>query len=345
MERTNGLDANPQQPEQIFQSAFTCASTGMAIVAIDGHWLDVNPSLCEIVGYSKEELLQMTFQDITHLDDLSADLEFVRQLLEGEIRSYKMEKRYFHKTGTIVWVLLSVSLTRDAANQPLHFISQITDITERKHAEETLRQSEERYRTLFNSIDEGFCIIEILFNQQGEPVDYLFLEMNPLFKRYTQLNRITLGKTVRELYPDIEQWWIDTYGKVALTGEPIRFEKEFKSINHWFDVYAFRYGGTDSRKVAVLFNDITERKLAGFELEQMQQSLDERVKQLEAALAEVKTLQGIIPICAYCKSIRNDENFWVQVEEYIAHHSKANFSHGICPECYKNVMAELNSSK
>jgi PAS domain S-box-containing protein len=345
MERTNGLNTNSQQLEQIFQSAFTDAPVGMAIVALDGHWLDVNPSLCEIVGYSKEELLQMTFQNITHPDDLSADLAFVHQLLEGEIRSYKMEKRYFHKNGHIIWVLLSGSMTRDAANQPLYFIAQITDISERKYAEEALRQSEARYRTLFDSMDEGFCLIEILFDENNQPINYLFLEMNPSFKEHTGLNRVVVGKTIVELYPDIEKWWIDTYGKVALTGEPIRFEKEFKSINHWFDVYAFRFGGPESRKVAVLFDDITERKLAGFELEQLRQSLDQRVKELEAVTMEVKTLQGIIPICSYCKSIRSDENFWVQVEEYITHHSNAHFSHGICPKCYENVIAELGGLK
>jgi len=75
----------------------------------------------------------------------------------------------------------------------------------------------------------------------------------------------------------------------------------------------------------------------------MRQSLDDRVKELETVAAEVKPLQGIIPICSYCKNIRNDENFWVQVEEYITHHSKALFSHGICPKCYENVIAELDS--
>src|SRR5437868_959295 len=83
--------------------------------------------------------------------------------------------QFFHKQGHIIWVSLSVSLTRDDSGKPLHFIAQIVDITEKKNIENTLEQSEERYRTLFHSIDEGFCIIEILFDEQGKPIDLLFL--------------------------------------------------------------------------------------------------------------------------------------------------------------------------
>jgi PAS domain S-box-containing protein len=315
MERTNRFELDAYQQEQIFQSAFTYAPIGMAIIAVDGQWLDVNPSLCEFTGYSKEELLQITFQAITHPDDLAIDMALACQLIAGEIRTYKIDKRYFHKQGHIIWASLNVSMTHDASGQPLYFIAQIKDINERIQAVENLRESEQRYRILFDSIDEAFCIIDVQFDENDKPVDYVFLEMNPAFRKYNGLERIDVGKTILELYPDIEMWWIDTYGKIALTGDAVRFEKEFNSICHWFDVYAFRIGGPESRKVAILFNDITKRKHVGFEIEEMRQNLAQRVKELEVALAEVKTLQGIVPICSYCKNIRNDKNFWVQVEE------------------------------
>ena len=127
---------------QQFASAFEYAAIGMALVSPTGRWLKVNHSLCEITGYSAEELTQKTFQDITHPEDLDRDLAYVRQMLAGEIRSYQMEKRYFHKKGHSVWILLSVSLVRDAQGQPVHFISQIQDITGRKHLEDQLRQSQ-----------------------------------------------------------------------------------------------------------------------------------------------------------------------------------------------------------
>ncbi len=128
-----------RESEERFSSAFEHAAIGMALVAPDGRWLKVNRALCESVGYTTEELLGRTFQDITHPDDLQADLGVLRQMLTGELRTHQMEKRYFHKQGHVVWVLLTVSLVRTAAGQPLYFIAQIQDITDRKRNEERLR--------------------------------------------------------------------------------------------------------------------------------------------------------------------------------------------------------------
>jgi PAS domain S-box-containing protein len=132
------------ESEQRFRKAFEFAAIGMALVAPDGRFLQANDSLCQLVGYTAAELRERTFQDITYPDDLEADLHFVEQMLDGRIRSYQMEKRYFHRLGHIVWVLLSVSLVRTREGAPLHFISQIQDITERKRAEEDLARSQAR---------------------------------------------------------------------------------------------------------------------------------------------------------------------------------------------------------
>ena len=135
-----------------------------------------------------------------------------------------------------------------------------TNITERKLAEIALHESEERYHNLFNSIDEGFCVIEMIFDEREKPVDYRFLEVNPTFEKQTGL-RDAVGKRVLELVPGIESHWFETFGKVALTGEPIRFVNEAKSMqSRWFDAYALRVGAPESRNVAIVFNDITERK-------------------------------------------------------------------------------------
>jgi diguanylate cyclase (GGDEF)-like protein/PAS domain S-box-containing protein len=120
----------------------------MALVAPDGRWLQVNQSLCKLVGYTEQELLATTFQAITHPDDLETDLMYVRQMLAGAIQTYQMEKRYFHKSGNVIWGLLSVSLVRNGNGQPLYFISQIQDITERKRAEQALSESEQKSREL-----------------------------------------------------------------------------------------------------------------------------------------------------------------------------------------------------
>ena len=136
------------------------------------------------------------------------------------------------------------------------------DISDRVQVQIKIRESEERYRNLFNSIDEGFCVLEMIFDEHQKPVDWRFLEVNPSFERHTGMLDI-VGKRVRELLPDHEAYWFETYGKVALTGEPIRFVNAAKELEgRWFDLYAFRVGGPGSYKVAVLFTNISERKQA-----------------------------------------------------------------------------------
>jgi PAS domain S-box-containing protein len=135
----------------LFENAFHHAAIGMALVGLNGEFLKVNHSLCELVGYPEEELKALTFQDITFPDDLGTDLAYVAQLVAGEIQSYRMEKRYITKAGTIVWILLSVSLVRAADGQPRFFISQIKDITARKEVE---REKEELLAKLQRSNSE-----------------------------------------------------------------------------------------------------------------------------------------------------------------------------------------------
>ncbi|NES65944.1 MAG: PAS domain S-box protein [Okeania sp. SIO2D1] len=124
-----------QEREQRFRLAFDDAPIGMALVSLDGDFLEVNHALCEMIGYSEAELIQLTFQEITYPDDLAADLAFVHELLEGKKSKYNMEKRYISKQGNIVWAILSVSLAKDPSGEPLYFIAQIQNITPRKQNE------------------------------------------------------------------------------------------------------------------------------------------------------------------------------------------------------------------
>ena len=131
-----------EESEQRFRITFDHAAVGIAHVAPDGRWLRVNQKLCEIVGYSREELQQRTFQDITHAEDLDADLEFVRRVLAGEIQNYSMQKRYIHKNGSVLWIHLTVALVRGRRKEPRYFISVVEDISQRVQLEEQLRQSQ-----------------------------------------------------------------------------------------------------------------------------------------------------------------------------------------------------------
>jgi len=127
--------------EEQFRNAFEFAGIGMAIVGLDGRWVRVNTTLCEIIGYDAHTLRSLTFADITHPDDIDADMKHVRELLAGRVRFYHMEKRYFHRAGHTVWVHLTASVVRDTAGAPLHFVAQIEDITERKQMAENLAKA------------------------------------------------------------------------------------------------------------------------------------------------------------------------------------------------------------
>jgi len=140
-----------RQSESRFSSAFEHATIGMALVSPQGGFIKVNRALCRSLGFRETELLTKTFQEITYPDDLDADLENVRKLLGGQIQAYQMEKRYYHRLGHLVWCLLGVSLVKDEQDKPLYFISQIQDITDRKHAEENLRQRLTELEVLYTS--------------------------------------------------------------------------------------------------------------------------------------------------------------------------------------------------
>jgi diguanylate cyclase (GGDEF)-like protein/PAS domain S-box-containing protein len=131
-------DARIREAEEPFRLAFEHAPIGIALVSPEGAFMRVNHALADLLGYSQAELVTKTFQELTHPEDLDSDLEYVAQVLSGSLRSYEMEKRYFHRDGHIVWALLSVSLVREPDGTPVHFISQIQDISERKQLEERL---------------------------------------------------------------------------------------------------------------------------------------------------------------------------------------------------------------
>lgn len=149
---------------------------------------------------------------------------------------------------------------------------QAADLIEHHQIEQAMQKSEAKYHALFDSIDEGFCTIEVIFDENEQPVDFRYLETNPAFAKHTGIENAT-GKTGSELFPQLERRWIEFYGRVALTGEAARLEEEVKTVNGWFDVFASRVGGAGSRKVAVVFNDITMRRRMENDLRQSEERL------------------------------------------------------------------------
>ncbi|WP_437963125.1 response regulator [Sorangium sp. So ce260] len=147
-----------------------------------------------------------------------------------------------------------------------------------------LRASEQRYRNLFESIDDGFCVVEVLFDAAGRPADYRFLEVNPAFVAQTGLHD-AVGRRMRELAPAHEEHWFETYGRISRTGEPERFESRAAALHRWYSVFAFRVGEPSQRRVAVLFHDITDRRRTDEELRRARDALEAWVAERTAELA------------------------------------------------------------
>jgi PAS domain S-box-containing protein len=174
-----------------------------------------------------------------------------------------------------------ISLNPLETDEGLLVIAAIRDVTERKRSEEAFRKSEDKYRTLFDSVDEGVCTVEVLFDGNDKPIDYRFLEVNPSFAKQTGIQNAR-GRNMREIAPLHEERWFEIYGKIALTGEPARFESQASQLGRWYDVYALRVGEPKERHVAILFSDITERKRAEESIKTSNDQLQAVNKELEA---------------------------------------------------------------
>jgi len=151
-------------------------------------------------------------------------------------------------------------------------IMHISEVTAQTEARRSAEESEAQFRSLFAGIDQAFCIIEMLFDKDGNPADYLFLEVNPVFAAQTGLKDAT-GKTIRQLVPNLEERWFQIYGEVASTGTSVKFIEGSEVMGRWFEVNAFRLGGAASKKVALLFTDITEKRTAEKVLQENKQLL------------------------------------------------------------------------
>jgi two-component system, sporulation sensor kinase A len=319
---TDSLNFSALSESDLFRSAFDYASIGMALVSTDGAWLEVNDSVCRITGYSREELLQTNFQEITHPEDLEKDLAFLEQLIDNRIDHYEMEKRYLHKNGQVVWILLTVSSVRDHAGGPRFLISQIQDISERKEIELELRRRKSTLKSVLNNTQS---VITRLSR------DFRILYINSAVELFIGVPASKLvGRKFSELATVLAhpQVFEKAVGEVFETNRECHIETE-REVNGQ-TVYFITHitpevddDGVFDTVLGVTFN-ITKIK--------------DTEKKLRSALAEIKRLQEILPICSYCKNIRDDHDYWHTVENYITSKTDTKFSHSICPECYETEV-------
>ncbi|MDB5748416.1 MAG: sensory box protein [Massilia sp.] len=262
------------------------AATGVIEMDPQGRITLVNQKYCDMLGYTEAELTGMSVAEVTAPESLPASLAALAGLVAGG-PGFVIDKHYLRKDGSLVPATASVNALRGPAGEYQGLVAIVLDTTESRQAAEQLRASEERYRTLFESMDQGFAILEMIFDGDDQPLDYRFLEMNAMFERHTGLVDAN-GRTARELLPTLDRFWFDTYGRVALTGEAVHFENEAAAIGRWFDVYATRIGGAGSCKVALLFTDITARRRGEEQLRRLAADLsdaDRRKTEFLATLA------------------------------------------------------------
>lgn len=265
--------------ERKFRALFEQASVGVGIIdTATGKYLSVNEKQCEIVGYTREEIMQLDFMSISHAEDLAVDLHHMEKLKSGKIDQFRIEKRYIHKKGHIVCVVLNVYPLWNANDSPKQHVAICEEITEQKKAVKQIKESEERYRSLFENMNAGFVLFELVTDKNGKPDDLLIVAANKGFEQTTRLNlKVAQGQRLKKVLPGIEKDeanWIGNYGKVVLTGIPKQFENYSQLLDTYYSVSAFKAGPT---LCAVTFTDITDRKKAEIEIKLLNSELEQRV--------------------------------------------------------------------
>jgi PAS domain S-box-containing protein len=240
-----------------------------------GTLLEANRASLEFAGNTRDDVVGRLFWETPWFTPTPGAPEAIRNAVAraaaGEFVRFEADLR--RPSGEMIAFDISLHPVLDEGGRVVHIVPEGRDVTEHRRAEAALRESDARYRALFESLDEGFCVIEVLFDGEERPVDYRFVEANPAFVQHTGLGDV-VGRRVRELVPNQDAHWFETYGRVALTGESIRFEAPAEALGRWYDVYAFRVGAPEERKVAVLFNDVTAAKAAERERERLLHALE-----------------------------------------------------------------------
>jgi PAS domain S-box-containing protein len=273
--------------EEYLRATFEQAAVGIGHVAPDGRLLRVNQKLCEILGYSRRELLEKTFQDITHPDDLDADLGYVRRLLADEIETYSMEKRYFKKDGSMVWVESAVSLVREPSGDPKYFIAIAKDVTGYKEAEKKLREAEKRYRTLVENIPAVTYIQKIA--ERGSGGTNVTMYASPQIEAQSGYPPRAFEEDpelwIKLLHPEDRERVLAEDARTDETGEPFRMEYRLIARNGdvvWIRDEAVLVRDEEGRPLfwQGVQLDITERKRA-------EEALRESNKRIEDVLESI----------------------------------------------------------
>jgi PAS domain S-box-containing protein len=282
---------------------YNTAPVGLCVLDTEFRFVRINKRLAEINGLSVEEHLGKTVREV--LPDLADEAEATLQkivdsgeaVLGLEIRGETPAQPGVERVWLENWLPY-----KNQQGKVIGVNIVAEEVTEQRKMKLAAQESEERYTQLFNALDDGFCVCQMLMNEHDESYDYRFIEVNPAFETHTGLKN-ALGKTAYTLIPNLEKHWLETYAKVALERKPIRFEQGSAEMGRWFDVYAFPFGLPEKKKFAIQFKDITQRKQA-----------EESIRAAkEAAEREEQKLHNLFEQAPVAIAILSGEQFVVEL--------------------------------
>lgn len=324
-------EAALRQAEDKYRSIVENAVEGIYQSTLDGHFLTANPALVRMFGYASAEELLDAFTDLKHqfYVELNRREEFTRLVQEqGVVLGF--ESRAYRKDGSIMWVSENTRALHDAGGKLIGFEGTLIDITRRKKAEEMIRLDSEIMRHL----SEGVYLVRTS--------DGVIVYANPKFEEMFGYGSDELmGRHVSAVNAPSEISPQEAAAAISTSletngiwhGEVCNIKKD--GTEFWCDASISTFDHPDYGEVWIAVHaDVTERKKAQDEREKL-------FHELERALGDVKTLSGLVPICASCKKIRDDSGFWTQLEAYIQNRTNAQFSHGICPDCARKLYPEV----
>lgn len=282
-------EENLRESEAFSKSLINFMSDGFSILDVNGIHIDVNPAFCKMTGFSREEIIgtgpphpYWPAEEYKHIQ------EALSKTSQGILHS--SELIFKKKNGERFPVIVSPSQLKDREGNVINNFATIKDITDRKKAEKALKESEEQLSSLYNSMTEGVCLHEIVYDESGKAVNYRILDANPIFEEILQIDRSKIkGKLATETYEVDKAPYLETYASVIKTNEPIRFESYFPPMKKYFSTAAFSLG---KNKFATVFEDITERKNNEAELEEyrnhLERLIEDRTSELESANRELR---------------------------------------------------------
>jgi len=307
-----------RKSDERYRTLFEESRDAIYTTTQEGEFLDANQSMLNLFGYSREEIIGLKAgETYVHPEDR---LKFKQKIgCEGFVRDYEIKLR--KKDGTEMECLLTAIVRKTADGNIAGYQGIIRDITQRKRAEE-------EYRTILRTTMDGFWIADI----QGR-----FLDVNDAYCHligYSRDELLTMRISDVEAIERPEET-AQRIQRIMETGGT-RFETRHRCKDgRMIDLeVSVNYAKIGDGRLYVFLRDITERK-------RMEEEREKLIRELQDALANIKTLRGLLPICSYCKKIRDDKGYWNRIESYIQDHSGAEFTHGMCPECLKNLYPDL----